>query len=105
MPRLNLVPILLYVSCAKSLQSCLTLCNPVDCSTPGFPVLTYLLELAQMHVHLVDDAIQPSHPLNIHWKVKLKLQYFGYLMGRANLLEKSLMLGKTEGQREEGNRG
>ena len=44
-------------------QSCLTFCDPVDHSTPGFPVLHYLLELPQTHVHWVDDAIQPSHPL------------------------------------------
>ena len=44
-------------------QSCLTLFNPVDCSTPGFPVLHHLLELALTHVHWVADAIQPSHPL------------------------------------------
>ena len=35
----------------------------MDCSTPGFPVLHHLLELAQTHVHRVGDAIQPSHPL------------------------------------------
>ena len=35
----------------------------MDCSTPGFPVLHYLLELAQTHVHRVSDAIQPPHPL------------------------------------------
>ena len=40
------------------------LCKPVGCSTPGFPVLHYLQELAQTHVHWVDDAIQPSHPLS-----------------------------------------
>ena len=44
-------------------QSCLTLCNLMDCSTPGFPVHHQLPELAQTHVHLVGDAIQPSHPL------------------------------------------
>ena len=44
--------------------SCLTLCNPVNCSTPGFPVLHYLLEFAQTSVHWVSDAIQPSHPLS-----------------------------------------
>ena len=44
-------------------QSCLTLCDPMDCSTPGFPVHHQLLELTQTHVHLVRDAIQPSHPL------------------------------------------
>ena len=40
--------------------SCLTLCDPMDCSTPGLPVHHQLLELAQTHVHWVDDAIQPS---------------------------------------------
>ena len=44
-------------------QSCLTLCNPMDCSMPGFPVHHQLSELAQTHVHRVSDAIQPSHPL------------------------------------------
>ena len=42
-------------------QSCQNLCNPVDCSTPGFPVLHQPLELSQIHVHRVSDAIQPSH--------------------------------------------
>ena len=45
-------------------QSCLTLCNPMDCSTPGFPVLYHLLELAQTLFHWVGDAIHPSHPLS-----------------------------------------
>ena len=44
-------------------QSCLTLCNPMDCSMPGFPVHHQLLELAQTYIHGVSDAIQPSHPL------------------------------------------
>ena len=44
-------------------QLCPTLCNPMDCSTPGFPVHHQLLELAQTHVHQAGDAIQPSHPL------------------------------------------
>ena len=44
-------------------QLCTTLCNPMDCSTPGFPVHHQHLELAQTHVHRVSDAIQPSHPL------------------------------------------
>ena len=42
----------------------LTLCNPMDCSTPGFPVHHQLPEPAQTHVHQVSDAIQPSHPLS-----------------------------------------
>ena len=40
------------------------LCNPLDCSTPGFPVHHRLPEVAQIHVHGVSDAIQPSHPLS-----------------------------------------
>ena len=44
-------------------ELCLTLCDPMDCSTPGFPVLRHLPEFAQTHVHWVDEAIQPSHPL------------------------------------------
>ena len=45
-------------------QSCQTLCNPMDCSTPGFPVHHQLPVLAQTHVHWCGDAIQPSHPLS-----------------------------------------
>ena len=42
---------------------CLTLCNPMDCSTPGLPVHHQLQEFAQTHAHGVSDAIQPPHPL------------------------------------------
>ena len=44
-------------------QSCPTLCDPMDCSMPGFPVHHQLPELAQIHVHWVGDSIQSSHPL------------------------------------------
>ena len=44
-------------------QSCPTLCDPMECSTPGFPVHHRLLELTETHVHRVGDAIQPIHPL------------------------------------------
>ena len=44
-------------------QSCLTLCDPMNCSTPGLPVHHQLPEFTQTHVHRVGDAIQPSHPL------------------------------------------
>ena len=47
-------------------QSCLTLCNPMNSSTPGLPVHHQLLEFTQTHVHQVSDAIQPSHPLLSH---------------------------------------
>ena len=52
----------LYCCCSFA-QSCPTLCNPWTAHAT-FPVLHYLLELAQTHVHWVDDAIQPSHPLS-----------------------------------------
>ena len=164
-------------------QSYLTLCDPMDCSTPGFPVHHQPPELAQTLVHRVSDAIQPSHPLSspspptfnlsqhqglfqwvssLHrvatvfqlqhrlswtikkaecwriyafelwcwillrapwiarrsnqfilkeinpeyslegWMLKLKLWYFGHPMWRADSLEKTLMLGKTEGGRRKG---
>ena len=44
-------------------QSCPTLCDPMNCSTPGLPVHHKLPEFTQTHVHRVGDAIQPSHPL------------------------------------------
>ena len=45
-------------------QLCLTLCDPMSCSTPGLPVHHQLPEFTQTHVHRVSDAIQPSHPLS-----------------------------------------
>jgi len=61
-----------WVSCKASrffqfssvAQSCPTLCDPMDCSTPGFPVYHQLPEPTQTLVHRVSDAIQPSHPLS-----------------------------------------
>ena len=55
--------ILLYDQFSLVAQSCLTLCDPVDCNMPGFPVHHQLPELAQTHVHRVGDATQTSHPL------------------------------------------
>ena len=45
-------------------QLCPTLCDPMNCSTPGLPVYHQLPEFTQTHVHRVGDAIQPSHPLS-----------------------------------------
>ena len=54
-----------YDICSCSVaQSCQTLCDHMDCSTPGFPILHHLSELAQTHIHWVGDAIQPIHPLS-----------------------------------------
>ena len=49
--------------CCSVAQSCLTLCDPMDRSMPGFPVLHQVLEFAQTHVYWVSDAIQPPCPL------------------------------------------
>ena len=52
------------VQFSSDTQSCLTLCDPMNCSTPGLPVHHQLPEFTQTHVHRVRDAIQPSHPLS-----------------------------------------
>ena len=52
------------IAVAVSLQSCPTLCNPMNRSTPGLPVHHQLLEFIQTHVYRVSDAIRPSHPLS-----------------------------------------
>ena len=57
-----------YSSCCcffSVAQSCLILCYPMNCSTPGFLVLHCLLEFAQTCVHWVSNAIHPSHPLSL----------------------------------------
>ena len=60
----SLLPSFQQDCCCSVTQSCPTLCDPMDCSTPGLPVHHQLPELAQTHVHRVGDAIQPSHPLS-----------------------------------------
>ena len=53
-----------HTRCHSVAQSCLTLCNPMDCSMPGFLVLHYLPEVAQTPVHWISDASQPFCPLS-----------------------------------------
>ena len=53
-----------YVQFSSVAQSCPTLCNPMNCSTPGLPVHDQLPESTQTHVYWVSDAIQPFHPLS-----------------------------------------
>ena len=82
--------LLCYCSVSKS---CPTLCNPMDCSTPDFPVFHYLAKFAQNHAHLVSDAFQPSHALlppslpalNLPWHHGL-FQWVGSLHQVANVL-------------------
>ena len=54
-------PIPIKSCCFLVTKLCPTLCNPMDCSTPGFPVLHYLPEFAQTNGQWIGDAIQPSH--------------------------------------------
>ena len=54
----------LFLCCYSATKLCLILCDPMDCSTPGFHILYYLLEFVQTHVHWVADAIQPPHPVS-----------------------------------------
>ena len=56
--------VILSVQFSSITQSCLTLCDPMNCSMPSLPVHHQLLESIQTHVHRVGDAIQPSHPLS-----------------------------------------
>ena len=60
---IKLVLVFVEVQFSSVTQSCPTLCDPMDCSTPGLPVHHQLPEPTQTHVHRVSDAIQPSHPL------------------------------------------
>ena len=59
-----LLTIIQFSSVQLDTQSCLTLCNPMNCSTPGLPVHHQPPEFTQTHTHRVGDAIQPSHPLS-----------------------------------------
>ena len=54
---------ILVSCCCPVAQLCVTLCNSIDCRMPGLPVPHNLLKFAQVHVHCIGDAIQPSHPL------------------------------------------
>ena len=54
---------MIYCFCCSLTKLCPILCDPMNCNTPSSPVLHYLLEFAQVHVHWVNDAIQPVHPL------------------------------------------
>jgi len=60
----NIIVNICMNNCCSVSQSCPTLCDPMDCIMPGFPVIHYLLKFAQNHVHCVNDAIQSSHPLH-----------------------------------------
>ena len=86
-----------YYYCCSVAQSRTTLRNPVDCSMPGFPVLYYLLEFAQIHIHWVGDSIQQYHPLSTTSPTAVNLslcqgifQWIGSLHQMAEILELQL---------------
>ena len=62
--------------CCWGTQSCPTICDPMDCNTPGLPVHHQLPEFTQTHVHWVGDAIQPSHSLLPPSPLTLNLSHF-----------------------------
>ena len=66
----SVYPIVQFTSVA---QLCLTPCDLMNCSTRGFPVHHQLLEFAQIYVHRIGDAIQPSHPLSFPFPPALNL--------------------------------
>ena len=79
LPLMDVSCVLLFSSVT---QSCLTLCKPMDCSTPGFPVHHQLPKLAQTQVHRVGDAIQSPHPLSSPFPPAFSLsQYQGLFQG------------------------
>ena len=70
-------------SCCSVPKSCTTLCSPMNCSTPAFPVLHCFLEFAQTYVHRVGDTIQPSHPLSPTSPLALNLsQHHSFAMSQ-----------------------
>ena len=91
----------IYCFCCSVAKLCPTLCNPVDCSSPGLPVPHYLPEISQVHIHWISDAIQPSQPLSTSSLSAFKLyqHLFLFFVFSSNSFEKTLMLGKTEGGR------
>ena len=93
----------LITSVSSVAQSCPTLCDPMNRSTPGLPVHHQLLEFTQTHVHWVSDAIQPSHPLSAPSPPEFNLSHYqsfqmsqlfasgGQSIGVPALLEASLL--------------
>ena len=84
-----------FCCCCSVAKFCLTLCNSMDCSTPGFPVLHYLPEFAQIHVHWVSDTIQPFHPLPLSFSFAFNLsqhQSFFQWVGCSHQVAKILEL-------------
>ena len=66
-----------WLCCCSVAQSCPTLCNLMDCRMPGLSVPHHLPKFAQVHVHCIGDAIQPSHPLTLSSSALNLSQHWG----------------------------
>ena len=65
---------IVYTKFSSVAQSCPTFCDPMDCSTPGYPVYHWLSELTQIHVHRVSDAVQPKYwPGSKYWNFNFNI--------------------------------
>ena len=91
-----------FCYCRSVTKLCSTLCGPMDCSTPGFPVYHHFPELAQTHVHRVSDAVQPSLPLSPASPPALSLpqhqglfQWVGSSHKEAKVLKLQLLIGAS----------
>ena len=78
-------------------QLCVTLYDPVDCSTPGLPVHHQFPEIAQTHVHWVGDVIQPSHPLYIYLSIYLYISIYNRASWWLSGKESVCIVGDTGG--------
>ena len=86
--RMQRCPVHSICYCCSVTKSCLTLCDPMDCNTPGFPVIHYLPKLAQTHIHWVGDAIQQSHPVAPFFFCLQSFWASGSFLEMANKLKK-----------------
>ena len=91
-----------FFCCCSVAKLCPTLCDPIDCNTPGFPVLHHFLEFVQTLVYWVSDAIQPSHHLSLPSLPALNLsqhqglfQWIGSSHQVAKLLELNICFKNT----------
>ena len=82
----------LWWFCCSVSQWCPTLCNPMDCNMPAFPVLHHLPEIAQPQVHWVSDAMQPSHPLSSPYPAFNRSQHQGLFQWVGSLYQVAKVL-------------
>ena len=80
----------IYCFCCSVAKLCPTLCNPVDCSSPGLPVPHYLPVISQVHIHWISDAIQLSQPLSTSSLSAFKLYQHLFLFFQVTHLKRPL---------------